>query len=280
MAMTASQDSLWKQVSLDEVDSESRFGGKAWGLARAARARLPVPPGLAISVDAVDHMIAGRTEAMSWAAAALERLGGPVAVRSSAVGEDSASASFAGQHATVLNVQTPAALLEAIAGVRRSAASAGALAYRNRMGITGPARIAVVVQRLVDSECAGVLFCRHPVTGADERVIEAAWGLGESVVGGLVIPDRYRVARGGGVIERVRGDRDIAVRPDARGGTSEVELAPHEVKALCLDDDRLAALDELAAACEALFGGPQDIEFAVAAGQLYLLQSRAQTATR
>lgn len=135
----------------------------------------------------------------------------------------------------------------------------------------------VVVQRLVHADCAGVLFTRHPTTGADERVIEATWGLGEAVVAGIVTPDHYRVARGGRVLEKTPGEKDCAIMWSEEGGTAEVPVPAHKVSMLCLDDMRLAALDALASACEKAFGGTQDLEWAFAADRLYLLQRRAIT---
>ncbi len=269
-----------RPVPLAEVDSEARFGGKAWHLARALRAGLPVPPGFALSTDGVDRLVAGDAEVFALAASELARIGGATAVRSSAVGEDAAEASFAGQHVTVLNVLTPNAFSDAVARIRESAHGAAATAYRRRLGLTGEPRIGVVVQRFVDAECAGVMFCRDPLSGADERVIEAAWGLGESVVAGLVTPDRYRVTRAGDVLLREAGDKDVAVRPRSGGGTHEVDVDDADVGTLCLDDAKLAELHALASACETHLGGPQDIEWAFAGGVLHLLQSRAITGQR
>src|SRR5690606_4326790 len=130
--------------------------------------------------------------------------------------------------------------------------------YRSRMGLEESSRMAVVIQQLVDSDVAGVLFTRNPVTGADERVIEATWGLGEAVVCGLVTPDSYRVARGGREIERTLGEKDIAIRPRStdQGGepTEEVPVRPDLVDAFCLDEAQLSALDALAATCDEVFG--------------------------
>ena len=96
----------------------------------------------------------------------------------------------------------------------------------------------MVVQQLVDADCAGVLFTRNPLDGADELVIEAAWGLGEAVVAGLVTPDRFRVARDGTVLERVAGAKDLAVTLAPDGGTEEVAISGERVRALCLGDSR------------------------------------------
>jgi pyruvate,water dikinase len=122
-----------------------------------------------------------------------------------------------------------------------------------------------------------VLFTRNPMTGADERVIEATWGLGEAVVAGLVTPDHYRVARGGRILERRAGEKDLAIMWSEGGGTEEVEIEGARISALCLEDADIAALEALATACEAAFGGSQDLEWAFAGGHLYLLQRRAIT---
>ncbi len=265
-------------IWLNEVEDDSAHGGKAAQLGAALRAGLPVPPGFALAHEHVDELAGGAAEhAPSHIAEAFASLGGPVAVRSSAIGEDGAGASFAGQHATVLGVSCPRSLLAAIRKVRESAHAPSALAYRKRLGLDGAPRMGVVVQKLVDADKAGVLFTRNPMSGADERVIEAAWGLGEIVVAGLVTPDRYRIARDGRVLERAAGEKDIAIRRRPDGGTHETTVEEHLVNALCLDDAELRSLHELALRCEAYVAGPQDLEFAFAAGTLYLLQRRAIT---
>jgi pyruvate,water dikinase len=133
------------------------------------------------------------------------------------------------------------------------------------------------VQRLLDPEAAGVMFTRNPITGADERMIEASWGLGEAVVAGLVIPDSFRVARDGRVLDRRPGLKRVAIRSLATGGTVEAEVAPEDVERLCLDDGRLDELNRLAERCEEVYGPDRDIEWAVADGRVYLLQCRAVT---
>ena len=135
----------------------------------------------------------------------------------------------------------------------------------------------VVVQALVRAEVAGVLFTRNPMTGADERVIEASFGLGESVVSGIVTPDRFRVARGGRVLAREAGDKDVEIAWNEEGGTIERPVDPARAASLCLDDARLAALDELASRCERIEPGPHDIEWAFEGERLYLLQRRPIT---
>src|SRR6266853_980880 len=116
-------------------------------------------------------------------------------MRSSAVDEDGATASFAGQHLTLLNVPSTDALNSALSEVWWSANSDSAITYRQRVGLFTRPSVGVVVQALLDPESAGVMFTTNPVTGADERMIEASWGLGEAVVAGLVVPDQFRLDR-------------------------------------------------------------------------------------
>jgi pyruvate,water dikinase len=265
------------RVPLDRAIGESTYGGKAANLAVALQAGLPVPPGFALSTEAVDAVVAGDPDAVSLLHDAFARLGGPVAVRSSAVGEDSLSASFAGQYTTRLNVSRQSDLVDAVREVWESGRSEAALHYRQRLGLTGNAAMGVVVQQLIVPDAAGVLFTRNPVTDVDERVIEACWGLGEAVVMGLVTPDRYRVSREGEVMERTPGRKDRMVLPSASGDTEEVPVEPDRVYTLCLDDGQLLKLHELGARCEAIRGTARDIEWAFAAAELYLLQQRDVT---
>jgi pyruvate, water dikinase len=233
---------------------------------------------VALPIRFVDAVAAGRTDVIRELAEICATLDGPVAVRSSAVGEDSETTSFAGQHLTCLNVRpSPPALADAVRAIRESARSESALAYRRRLGLPSEPRIGVVVQELVVADCAGVLFTRNPFDGAEEIVIEASWGLGESVVAGLVTPDRFRLSREGTVLKRTAGMKDIAVRVLPEGGTYEAEVPAELVRALCLDDVRLRELHALAMRCEKTFDGAQDLEWAFAGGTLYLLQRRAVT---
>ena len=266
-----------RPVPLSEVVDESRFGGKAVSLGRSLRHGLPVPDGFGLDVDAVDDIARDGAAATDACMELLQALGGRVAARSSAVGEDARDASFAGQHTTVLNAASAAGLIHAVIEVRQSAHSVSALAYRERMHIAGPPRIGVVVQRLVDADCAGVLFTRNPATGARERLIEAAWGLGETVVSGAVVPDSYRLGVDGRVIERSIGIKDIELRLQAGGGTAEVVVDAARVHAPVLTDAALDALHRLTARCEAEFGEDLDIEWAFEAGRLHLLQCREIT---
>ena len=264
-------------VPLEKALDESLFGSKAVGLGRAIRDGLPVPPGVALSGAIVEAVAAGESAAIREVAKWVEPLGGPLAVRSSAADEDGAAASFAGQHLTLLNVPSVDGLGSALSEIWWSANSDSAITYRQKVGLFTRPSVGVVVHKLLDPESAGVMFTRNPVTGADERVIEASWGLGEAVVAGIVIPDHYRVDRSGQVLERKPGYKKIAVRGAANGGTVEEKLPPDLVERLCLDDARLGELNRLAGRCEQIYGSARDVEWAIAGGTLYLLQCRAIT---
>jgi pyruvate,water dikinase len=264
-------------VALESAVDEKIFGAKAVGLGQAIRDGLPVPPGVALSGSIVEDVASGEASAIKEVVKRVGPLGGPLAVRSSAVDEDGAAASFAGQHLTLLNVLSADDLGRALTEIWWSANSDSAITYRQRVGRFSRPSVGVVVQVLLDPETAGVLFTKNPVTGADERVIEASWGLGEAVVAGIVIPDHFRVARSGEVLERKPGVKRVAVRRVANGGTVEEDVAADRVERLCLDDDQLGALNRLAERCEQIYGAARDVEWAIAAGTLYLLQCRAIT---
>jgi pyruvate,water dikinase len=123
---------------------------------------------------------------------------------------------------------------------------------------------------------AGVLFTRDPVTGANERLIEAAWGFAEAVVSGLVTPDRYRLDGSGGVIEIEPGVKDVKIECGREQGAIEVPVPPEMHRALCLRADHLARLHALAERCCATWGPDLDIEWALGTdGRIYLMQSPA-----
>jgi pyruvate,water dikinase len=207
------------------------IGGKAEGLIRLQQLGLPVPPFVAVPVgEDVDET-------------AVAALGEPLAVRSSAVGEDAAERSAAGQYETVLGV-TRETLSAAVTHVRSSTERAHAY------GATGA--VAVVVQRQVPATRAGVAFSRDPVSGSDEVVIECALGGGEAVVSGEVTPDRYRVA----------GDR---VESRAQGVVRT------------LRDDEVRGVADLVRRAESGFGGPVDVEFCFEGRTLWLVQCRPIT---
>jgi pyruvate, water dikinase len=209
----------------------------------------------------------------------------PVAVRSSALGEDSAEATFAGQQETYLWVRGPRELCRAVQRCWASLHSPPSITYRARLGDTArsPA-MGVAVQRMVDAEVAGVLFTCNPVSGDPSVVaIDASWGLGLAVVGGEVTPDEYLVSKVTG--EVVRGSVNaklVEYRPSADGaGTVRLDVPQERADAPCLDDAHLAELMRLARDVERHFGSHQDVEWAIdGVGRTYVLQARPVTAAR
>jgi pyruvate,water dikinase len=246
-------------------------------LARALQAGLTVPPGFALSFAWVEAVVRNETAVLAELETAFAQMKTPIAVRSSAIGEDSEGASFAGQHLSVLNVTTFTDLKSAIAEVVESAFAPSAQSYREKLGVEGAPRMGVVLQELLDSDAAGVMFTRNPLDGAEERVIEAAWGLGEVVVAGLVIPDYYRLSPDGEILEIRVGEKDIEFRLLAEGGTEEAEITPERANARILDDADLQNLHQLALQCESVYGEGLDIEWGLADGVLALLQCRSIT---
>jgi pyruvate,water dikinase len=294
-------------------------GGKAANLGELTRAGLPVPPGFCVTTDAYAAVAAGAglepvlaeiaatpagetARLAELAAQARERLlaapvpeeiatavreayaalgaGTPVAVRSSATAEDLPGASFAGQQDTYLNITGAEAVLDAVRRCWASLWTDRAVAYRAANAIDPHGvRLAVAVQRLVDSRVAGVLFTANPLTGRRRQaVIDASPGLGEAIVSGAVNPDHFVVDTGSGrILERRLGDKRVAVRSLAGGGTERVELPEGSAEA-CLTDDQVRALAALGGRVEAHYGAPQDTEWAFdAAGVLWLTQSRPIT---
>ena len=266
-----------KVTHFKQARETALYGSKAVGLGDAVRQGLPVPPGVALSGDLVEAVASGDEKAIEKVANAIDHLVPPFAVRSSAVDEDGASASFAGQHLTVLNVHSAADVPGAIRDVWWSANSDSAITYRQRVGLFTRPSVGVVVQTLLNPAAAGVMFTENPVTGADERLIEASWGLGEAVVAGLVIPDHFRLDRAGQVLECKAGRKRIAIRSLPNGGTFEEAVPVAQVSQPCLDDAQLKALCALALQCEKVYGPRRDIEWALQDGVLYLLQCRAIT---
>jgi phosphoenolpyruvate synthase/pyruvate phosphate dikinase len=256
-------------------------GGKAASLSALA-ARYDVPPGFVVALPGAALDRAARGAVVAAYRALAERCGveePPVAVRSSAIDEDGAAASFAGQHDTFLNVSGADQVWWAIARCVASFAGERALAYRRRAGLApAPERAAVLVQQLVHADAAGVVFSANPVTGArDEVVVNAAWGLGESVVAGTVTPDAIVVGRD-----------DLAVRAHTVGDKRRMTVAvPHGVREVAVPG-RLARMPAisaaqaaraaaLAVALERETGRPVDLEVAWAGPDVFLLQCRPIT---
>ena len=267
-------------IPLSAAGDGERFGGKAAQLAAARGAGLPVPDGWALGWDEVEALVRRDRHGPEVEAALRAAVAGcgPVAVRSSAVGEDSSDASFAGAHLTVLGLVGGDAVVHGVRDVHASSVHPGALAYRDRLAVDEAIRMGVVVQEMVDADVAGVLFTRNPLTGADELVIEASWGLGEAVVSGLVTPDHIRASSDGRILESVIGEKDVAIRLACDGLARETPVPPDLAGMPCLRDEQVQQLHGLARACDEVYAGTaHDIEFAFVGGALYLLQRRPIT---
>ncbi|MBQ8093066.1 MAG: phosphoenolpyruvate synthase [Clostridia bacterium] len=215
--------------------------------------------------------------------------GARVAVRSSATAEDLEDASFAGQQETYLNVSSEAMLLYSVRACYASLWGTRAMHYRAASGYGGQkVALAVVIQQMVESEAAGVLFTKNPVGDGNSIVINASYGLGEAVVSGLVSPDEYLCGRDGTVLKAVIGSKavkivyqDAAAVPDAVSdgkGTVQVPVSKTEQGKRVLDDRTIAELVRTALRIEKHYGHPMDIEWAVRGGRIYMLQARAITA--
>ena len=256
-------------------------GGKAAALSRLAAGRR-VPPGFVLTLPGATLDRSARAAVAAAYRTLAERCGvadPPVAVRSSALEEDGAEASFAGQHDTVLGVAGAERVWWAISRCTASFAGERAAAYRRRAGLPdAPERAAVLVQWLVPADAAGVVFSANPVTGArDEVLVNAAWGLGESVVSGTVTPDLVVVDRASLAVRgRVVADKARMTVPVA-GGVREVPVPARLARMPAIDDAKALAAAALAVALERETGRPVDLEVAWAGADLFLLQCRPIT---
>jgi phosphohistidine swiveling domain-containing protein len=305
-------------VDLVDVDSTmiNAVGGKALNLGLMSSVKLPVPAGFCVTTDAYRRVVqqrlddlmdklAGGTDPAGVAAAAEEArqrvlavatpaelrtaisdhynaLGEDeaVAVRSSATAEDLATASFAGQQDTYLNVVGSAALLDAVRHCWASLWTDRAVSYRNANGIDHRSvALAVVVQRMIDAAVAGVLFTANSVTGnRNETVIDASPGLGEAVVSGAVNPDHFVVnSIDRKVVSRRLGDKRVMITSVPGGGTIHQQLADQSSEA-CLADEQVLQLVDLGQRVQQHYGSPQDTEWALdSTGNFWLTQARPIT---
>ena len=259
-------------------------GGKAANLSRLAHLYHRVPDGFSLPVTVMDeaHPFDLRDE-ITCAISDLMTCHGLnefiAAVRSSAVDEDGASASFAGQHETYLNIVGADAILQSVTHCWESARSERALEYRRLQGLSiENVQIAVLVQQLIVSDVSAVVFSANPITGnRDEIVINASWGLGDSIVGGTVTPDTFVVRKSDlAVIQCVIADKQ-RMTISAPRGTHEVEVPSFLRNEVSLNDEQILEMAKLALTLEAMMARPVDVECAYAAGTLYLLQCRPIT---
>ncbi|MCC7567397.1 MAG: phosphoenolpyruvate synthase [Methanoregulaceae archaeon] len=213
---------------------------------------------------------------------AYKKMGGSrliVAVRSSATAEDLPDASFAGQQETYLNIKGEKNLLEAVQKCWASLYGARAIYYRSKQGFDDRSvNIAVVVQELIHSEKAGVMFTSHPVTGEPLSIIEGSWGLGEAVVSGSVSPDKYVFDnRSEKVVDRLIATKNIEIVSDGENGTKVVDVGEDRRDAPVLSDEEVSRLASFGNIAETHYGVPQDVEWAIVAHDIYILQSRPIT---
>ncbi|HEX5581396.1 MAG TPA: PEP/pyruvate-binding domain-containing protein, partial [Gemmatimonadaceae bacterium] len=259
----------------------AEIGGKAASLAELGAAGLPVPAWFAVVPpvgDGVDTPWCDALDAeLRDAVAALSPDGAPLAVRSSATEEDGAEHSFAGQFESYLFVP-PECVAARVRDVWRTAASERVAAYRRERGMGDAVRPpAVLVQRMVEADVAGVAFSADPVSGRRAVcVVSAAYGVGSALVSGDADADGWLVARDGTIEQRTIVPKRTAER---RGvdGTVTVEVPEEVAVRPALSDDDVRRVAALARAAERHFGRPQDIEWAIAGGELFLLQSRPVT---
>lgn len=262
-------------------------GGKAASLSRLARMYHRVPDGFSLPVTVMEevHPLDLRNEITAAISDLMTCHSLPefiAAVRSSAVDEDGAAASFAGQHETYLNIVGADAIMQAVTRCWESARSEHALEYRRQQGLSVERpQIAVLIQQLVAADVAGVVFSANPITGnRDEIVINASWGLGESIVGGTVTPDTFIVRKSDlAVINRMIADKQ-RMTVSTQGGTHEVDVPGFLRSTASLNDEQVIEMARLALTLEATMAHPVDVECAYAGGELYLLQCRPITTLR
>lgn len=298
----------------EEAAEAAIVGGKGANLGKLVQAGLPVPPGFCVTTGAYQKFIqqlglwreieqslkalpanlAGElirrliTEAempedislaIKRAYADFEGINLPVAVRSSATAEDLASASFAGQQDTYLGVREAENVVKSVQLCWASLWTERAITYRQRNGFVHDAvNLAVVVQQMVASQVSGVLFTANPVTGRrDEMLINASYGLGESIVSGKVTPDSFRISnKGFALLEEKLGSKETRLDMTANR-TIETPTMLAERERFCLNPQELKILHSLGNKVQKFYGSPQDIEWAFVDGKPILLQSRPIT---
>lgn len=267
-------------------------GGKVANLSRLA-AEHRVPPGFCLTTEAFKQWASDTHEPDALPPAFCDELAiaygelaghcgedqPSVAVRSSAIDEDGRFASFAGQYETYLNIVGVDAVAEAITHCWASMRSERVMEYRSRYGLSlEEVQIAVFVQQLVPADVSAVVFSANPVNGnLEEVVINASWGLGESIVGGTVTPDTYIVRKTDlSVIDRQVAEK-LQMTVSVPGGTNEVSVPRFMSSQPSLNDEQAIEMAALASGLEQKLGWPVDIECAIHNEQLYLLQCRPIT---
>lgn len=272
----------------DSLPSTARLGGKAGALARLGSTSLPIPEWFVITPDALPpahpsttfQLAPGLTEAIITTARSLASEPILFAVRSSAVDEDGSDHSFAGQLESFLFVPIER-LLEKVEAVWRSSFSERILAYRRERGLSAtPTAPAVLIQRMIEADSAGVAFSADPVGGhRGHAVVSAVFGLGSSLVSGESDADTFILARDGRVLSRAIARKTLVHRaaPDSLEGVVSHPLPSTKGSLPALTDEQAQTVAELSRETARFFGRPQDIEWALSGGKLWLLQSRPIT---
>ncbi len=204
-----------------------------------------------------------------------------VAVRSSATAEDLADASFAGQQDTYLNIKGNEDLLEAVKRCFASLYTSRATYYRHKKGFKHEeTSLAVVVQKMVDSDKSGVMFSTDPTYKDDNIIIEAVYGLGEGIVSGMITPDKYIISKEMKILDIKVANKKVALTRNSGGGKIEVKLTEERSNAQVLKEAELRSLAEIAIKLEDHYKKPQDIEFAIENGEISIVQTRAITTAK
>jgi pyruvate,water dikinase len=270
-----------KQFSSINKEDIELVGGKGLSLGRLTQAGLPVPPGFVITTDAYKKFNNRHvdSEFEELVLQAFDALGAErVAVRSSAVAEDSPDASWAGQFESYLNI-TKDDLMGSIKKCWDSASSEVVNEYAQSKSIgKDQLAIAVVVQGMVESEVSGVAFSVNPVTkDTSEIMIEAIYGLGELLVQGMITPDNYVVNKQSHEIteDNIKTKSKMLVYDN--GNNAELPVPEDKQQASCLNDGQISELSSLIVKIEQYYDKPQDVEWALENGQFYIVQSRPIT---
>ena len=256
---------------LDQVDiNNTKELQEAAEKIKAIIIETPIPDGISTYITEAYNQLSERVG---------EEDGADVAIRSSATAEDLPEASFAGQQDTFLHVQGLDNVIEYVRKCWASLFEARAIFYREENNFEhSQVYIAVVVQQMVDSDKAGVMFTVNPSTGENIALIEGSWGLGESVVSGSVTPDNYAVDKETNEILNVTISDKKTMFTNEEGGTSiQVDVPEDLRKERVLSDEELLELVAMAKRVEGHYGKPQDTEWAFHDGNLFLLQSRPIT---
>lgn len=201
-----------------------------------------------------------------------------VAVRSSATAEDTSTASFAGQNETFLNIKGKTNMIEAVKKCWASLFTARSIYYRIRKGFKHEqVLIAVIIQQMINSDKSGVIFSRNPISQDENVIIEAAFGLGEGIVSGRIQPDHYIVSRELKILKKGIADKKIAIVRNSAGKTETIRLTAEKSKSLVLSDYEIKKLGDYAVKLEEHYKKPQDIEFSIDSGNIYIVQTRPIT---